>query len=709
VKTQIDANKLAKALLLPLFLSIGINLSAMTLQHPSDTTRKSNALIHESSPYLRQHAYNPVNWVSWSSEAFAKAVAEDKLVLISIGYSSCHWCHVMERESFEDDSVAKLMNDHFVCIKVDREERPDVDDIYMTAVQLMTGQGGWPLNCFALPDGRPVFGGTYFPKGNWMNILKQLHESYQGDKRKFQEYAEQLTNGVASSEVIDVPTELEEFDATRLDEMVVNWKRGFDPLQGGPNRAPKFPMPNNYEFLMAYAHLKGDTAVMNHVDLSLRKMAMGGIYDQIGGGFSRYSVDTLWKVPHFEKMLYDNAQLVSLYSKAFQRTQDPLYREVVFETVGWLKREMMSPVGSFYSALDADSEGEEGKFYVWNEAELKKVLGRKYDFAKSYYGIGPLTEWEGNHILMQAADDVEFAKLNDISASQLEELKSSVTEKLMAVRDKRIRPGLDDKSLTAWNAMMIVGLCDAYDAFGDEAFLSSAIGTANWIIQKQIGTDGILKHTFKDGEIKIDGFLDDYAFTIEAFVRLYEVTFDEIWLAKARILTDDVIAHFMEPSGGMFYYTSISGEQLIARKMEIADNVIPSSNSCLAKSLYKLGILLQNKTYISMSEQMLANVYDGMEKYGSAYSNWGLLGLMMTDTYYEIAVTGSDFKSKRNELAKAYLPNAIFMGGLESQLPLLQGKFIDETTIFVCIENMCKKPTREVAEALRQMKQISAQ
>jgi len=703
LKTKIVANVFFRNVLFAAGLSL-IPITDFSMSaHPSDTTKKSNALIHESSPYLRQHAYNPVNWVSWSTEAFSKAVAEDKLVLISIGYSSCHWCHVMEKESFEDDSVAKLMNDHFVCIKVDREERPDVDDIYMTAVQLMTGQGGWPLNCFALPDGRPVFGGTYFPKGNWMNILNQLHESYVSDKRKFTEYAEQLTNGVANSEVIDVPIELAEFDAERLDEMVINWQRSFDLIHGGPNRAPKFPMPNNYEFLMAYAHLNGDTATMNHVDLSLRKMAMGGIYDQIGGGFSRYSTDTLWKVPHFEKMLYDNAQLVSLYSKAFQRTGDNLYREVVFETIAWLKREMMSPEGSFYSALDADSEGEEGKFYVWNEADLKKALGRKYDFAKSYYGIGPLTEWEGNHILMQASDDVKYAQLNNISASQLEELKSYISEKLMSVRDKRIRPGLDDKSLTAWNAMMIVGLCDAYDAFGDQEFLSSAIGTANWITQKQIGADGILKHTFKDNESKIDGFLDDYAFTIEAFVRLYEVTFDEVWLTKAKLLSDVAIRYFLEPKSNMFYYTSSSGEQLIARKMEIADNVIPSSNSCLARVLYKLGILLENKTYKSISEQMLANVYDGMEQNGSAYSNWGLLALMMNETYYEVAITGTDCKKKRNELAKAYLPNAILMGGTQSELPFLRGKFLDETTIFICVENMCKKPTGDVSEALGQM------
>ncbi len=670
----------------------------------NDTTRKSNALIHESSPYLLQHAYNPVHWQPWSTAAFDQAKRENKLVLVSVGYSSCHWCHVMERESFEDTMVATVMNENFVCIKVDREERPDVDDVYMTAVQLMTGQGGWPLNCFALPDGRPVFGGTYFPKSNWVGILGQLSKAYENDQKKFEEYAAQLTEGISQAELIERPAETEKFESSRLDEMIVNWKRTFDPLQGGNNRAPKFPMPNSLEFLMAFAHQRSDSAVMKHVDLTLHKMAMGGLYDQVGGGFSRYSVDSLWKVPHFEKMLYDNAQLLSVYALGYQRTGDALYKEVIEQTIAWLRCEMAESGGSFYSALDADSEGVEGKFYVWNETDLKKVLGRKYDFAKDYFGIGTLTEWEGNHILLRPEYDTAFCEKFGVELSELGALKKPIIEKLYKERSKRIRPGLDDKSLTSWNAMAIVGLLDAYNALGKPEYLEYARENANWICQSMMKSDSSLWHTYKNNIGKIDGFLDDYSFVIEAFIKLYEVTFELDWLVKAKSLADYAIAHFYHPESGMFYYTSDLGEQLIARKMEISDNVIPASNSSMAKALFKLGTLLDNKTYISMSEQMLANVYDGMEQYGSGYSNWGLLALMTTEPFYSVAITGPKCVDKRNELARFYLPNCIVLGGISDNLPGLKGKILDQTTIFVCVESYCKRPTDDVQEALGQMK-----
>ena len=343
----------------------------------------TNALINETSPYLLQHAHNPVNWYAWGDEAFAKAKSEDKLVLISIGYSSCHWCHVMEHESFEDSAVAKLMNDKFVCIKVDREERPDVDQIYMNAVQLMTGRGGWPLNCFALPDGRPVYGGTYFPKNDWVTLLEDISTNYKLDKPKFEEYASNLTEGIKQSELIKTPVTNSKINEATLTEFVSVWESSFDYKEGGPDRAPKFPIPNNFEFLMAYAHLNKDQKLMDYVDLTLHKMALGGIYDQVGGGFARYSTDIKWKVPHFEKMLYDNGQLVSLYSQAYQRTKSPIYKHAVYQTVEWLTREMMTEEGAFMSALDADSDGEEGKFYVWSKEELKAELtADEYELTK---------------------------------------------------------------------------------------------------------------------------------------------------------------------------------------------------------------------------------------------------------------------------------------------------------------------------------------
>lgn len=671
---------------------------------PEDTTKKANALIHESSPYLQQHAYNPVDWLPWSEAAFDKAKKEDKLVLVSIGYSSCHWCHVMEHESFEDTAVAAIMNKYFVCIKVDREERPDVDQIYMTAVQLMSGTGGWPLNCFTLSDGRPVFGGTYFPKNNWVNILEKLHESFINDREKFEEYAEQLKQGIAGVEVIEKPEPIQKFSRDKVDEMMVIWKRSFDNTDGGNNRAPKFPMPNNYEFMMAYAQQYLDTVAMEHVDRTLKKMALGGIYDQIGGGFARYSTDMIWKVPHFEKMLYDNAQLISLYSKAYQRNKSPLYKEVVEQTIEWARREMLTDEGCFYSALDADSEGEEGKFYVWSVEELKQLLGDDYELAETYFSIGSRTAWEGNHILMRADSDEEVIQKHQLNEKQFEKKKTAIYKVLMDARDKRVRPGLDDKALTAWNAMMVVGLADAYEAFKDEKYLELALKNANWLADQQMREDGGMYHTYKNGISTIDGFLDDYSFTCEAFVKLYEVTFDEKWLTKAKQLVQYARANFYDEKSGMFFFTSSKGEQLIARKMEISDNVIPASNSSMGKALFRLGWLIDDKSMIQSAEQMLSNMYDGMEQYGSSNSNWGQLTLLMAEPFYQVAVCGKDWKKLRSEFGERYLPNVQFMGGEQGSLPALEGKFVKESTIYVCVDYACQMPVSNVHDALNQIK-----
>jgi len=659
--------------------------------------KHTNSLINESSPYLLQHAHNPVNWMPWGDEAFDKAKTENKIVLISIGYSSCHWCHVMEHESFENETVAKMMNDYFVCIKVDREERPDVDQIYMTAVQLMTGSGGWPLNCFTLPDGRPVFGGTYFPKDQWKDLLENLYTTYTQDEQKMIDYAENLTAGIKQTELIESPAPPSKFTTKKLDELAEIWINKFDIEEGGMYGAPKFPIPNNYDYLMQYGQSKTDTAILKQVDLTLTKMAHGGIYDQVGGGFARYSTDTKWKAPHFEKMMYDNAQLVSLYSKAFQRTLNPLYKNIVYETLEWVRREMTTKEGAFYSALDADSEGEEGKFYVWSKSELKEVLTEpEYLILKDFYEINPKGLWEGHYILLRDADklysETTYTKMKSINA------------KLLAKRSERIRPGLDDKALTAWNAMMLKGYCDAYSIFNDDQFLAAALKNAKWLLKKQTKKDGSLFHTFKNGESKIDGFLDDYAFTISAYLALYEVTFDEKWLSEAKKLTDYSITHFEDENSGMFYFTSNSSGTLIARKMEINDNVIPASNSQMARVLFKLGTIINDKSYISKSKQMLSNVYEDMHTYPSGYSNWSILALNFTNTYYEVAITGKDWKNKLHELNTHYIPNKLIMGGVKSDLELLDGKFLEETTIFVCQHGSCQMPTNEINKAVLQMK-----
>lgn len=664
----------------------------------------TNALINESSPYLLQHAHNPVNWMPWGDEAFDLAQKEGKLVLVSIGYSSCHWCHVMEHESFEDEKVAELMNEHFVCIKVDREERPDVDQVYMTAVQLMTGQGGWPLNCFTLPDARPIYGGTYFPKTKWIEILNKLHDSYVNNKEEVLTYAENLTNGIQESELITVKEENKQFTAARLDEMLLNWSKNFDNYKGGPNRAPKFPLPNNYDFLMQYAHEYDDSAVMSHVDLTLEQMAFGGIYDQIGGGFARYSTDANWKVPHFEKMLYDNAQLVSLYSHAYQRKKDPLYKHIVYQTLEWVDREMTTKYGSFYSALDADSEGEEGKYYVWTKDELKEVLGDDYEFVKTYYNVQIANQWEGNYILYRSKNDSIIADEFEMDIPALKEKIAGINKKLLIKRAERIRPGLDDKSLTSWNCMMTVGYLDAYQAFGEKSFLEAALENTKWFEKNQLQKNGQLMHAYKKGKSKIDGFLEDYAFAVDMYVKLYEVTFDETYLNTAKLIIDYSITHFEDEQSGMFYFTSDKGSQLVARKMEISDNVIPASNSVMARNLWKLGTYFDDKDLKDKSAQMLANVYDQIQGYGSAYSNWGSLVMNMVEPYYEVAITGPNWKSKLEELNRSYIPNKLLMGGTKGRLPLLEGKFTEETTIFVCVNKACQMPVDNVGEAIGQMK-----
>ena len=665
----------------------------------------TNRLINEASPYLLQHAHNPVDWWPWGQEAFDTAKAYNKLVLVSIGYSSCHWCHVMERESFENDSIAKLMNEKFICIKVDREERPDVDQVYMAAVQLMTGSGGWPLNCFAMPDGKPVYGGTYFPPAQWTQLLNDLHGTWKMQPERVRAQAAQVSQGVASADLVHLNTAPPEFTAQLLDDYVSVWDSTFDHTEGGPDRAPKFPMPNNYRFLLRHAFLTNDDQLKAHVALTLDKMVLGGIFDQAGGGWSRYSTDVLWKVPHFEKMLYDNAQLISLYSQGYQAFKDPLYHDAVYRTLSWLQREMTSNEGAFYSALDADSEGEEGKFYVWKEDELKGILGDDLAFAKDYYNIGGAGLWEhGNNILLRNGSDEDFAKKNGLSVEELAAVAARINGKLLSARARRIRPGLDDKSLASWNAMMVTGLCDAYEVFGEAEWLAMAKKNMDLLLAKCRRSDGGMNHSYKDGKATINGFLEDYAFAAEALCALYSVTFDERYLNEARALTEYAIAHFHDKASGMFHFTSDLDPALIARKMETTDNVIPGSNSTMANVLFTLGHLFDNQQWLEMSATMLNNVKENFNTYPSGYSNWAQLMLAHVHPFHEIAITGPEAPLMRSRFAPHYIPNRFFMGSVKaSALPLLENKLFDGTTIFVCRNKTCQLPVTTVEEALKQL------
>ena len=665
----------------------------------------TNDLVHETSPYLLQHAHNPVDWKPWGEEAFQQAKDENKLVLVSVGYSACHWCHVMEHETFEDSTAAAYMNENFVCVKVDREERPDVDQIYMNAVQLMTRSGGWPLNCFTLDDGRPIYGGTYFPKKKWMEVMESLVEMKKRDPQQLLDYAASLTDGVQKSELVVKIEDDAEFESATIEDMVQKWSKYWDTSEGGPRRAPKFPMPNNHEFLMSYGALNDREAVSEFVETTLDKMAQGGIYDQVGGGFARYSTDMKWKVPHFEKMLYDNAQLVSVYSQAFSSTGKDDYKRVVEQTLDFVARELTGPDGEFYSALDADSEGEEGKFYIWTKEELQGVLNEEqYAFVEDYYNVNSFGHWEKDHYILLRREDAEgFADRTGQNIEWVLAMLSEVNNLLFDARSSRVRPGLDDKSLTSWNALMIKGYVDAYKAFAESTYLDAAVKNAEFIWDKH-QNDAVLLHNYKAGRSTINGYLEDYSFTIEAFVALYEVTFDEKWLKRSNDLMEYVIEHFYDENSGMFWFTSDIDPPLIARKMEVEDNVIPASNSSIAKGLYLLGTYYYNQEYIEKSKQMLKNVLPDMV-YGQSFSNWAILHQWITTPFYEIAVTGDRALNKAAELNKRYIPNKLMMGGIDSSsLPLLEGKFLGETTIFICVNKSCRMPVSEVEEAIELMR-----
>ncbi|RYD71302.1 MAG: thioredoxin domain-containing protein, partial [Sphingobacteriales bacterium] len=491
-----------------------------------------------------------------------KAKAENKLILVSIGYSACHWCHVMERESFENHEVAEVMNQHFICIKVDREERPDIDQIYMYAIQLMTGSGGWPLNCICLPDQRPIYGGTYFRKNDWINILENVAGLWANEPDKAIQYAERLTSGIRDSEKIILSNIEETYTDEHLTDIIEPWKRHFDIAFGGYNRAPKFPLPNNWVFLLRYGFLKDDESVFTAVCHTLEEMSRGGIYDQIGGGFARYSVDDKWHVPHFEKMLYDNAQLISLYAEAYQCTKFDSFKQTAVESINWVFNEMTSPDGLFYSALDADSEGVEGKFYIWDKAEFEKILGEDAALIGEYYNVTEDGNWEEeqSNILRKTLSDDDLLSKYNIDAAALQEQVSLAKTKLLKVRNQRVRPGLDDKCLTAWNGMMIKALADAAQIFNHKQYYDKASATSNYILKHLKTEDGGLFRNYKNGKASITAFLDDYAFLIEALISLYEYDFNEKWLNEAKVLTNYVLDNFTDADSPMFFYTSAQAE-----------------------------------------------------------------------------------------------------------------------------------------------------
>ena len=690
------------------------------------TPAQPNRLAQESSPYLKQHAHNPVDWYPWSDEALEKARREDKPIIVSVGYSACHWCHVMERECFEDEAVAQRMNEHFVSIKVDREERPDVDQIYMEAVQMMGLQGGWPLNVFLTPDQKPFYGGTYFPPEQWMQLLNNIAQAYRSNRKELTTSAEQFAQGLArpDTERYALGSSDDAFNPEQaLRELPAIYERfaeNFDTERGGMAKAPKFPMPSQWLFLMRYCSIAEleraeevmpDEGALRQLKLTLDRMANGGIYDQVGGGFARYSVDADWFAPHFEKMLYDNGQLMSVYAEAHALTQGVLYRRVVYEMFHFVKRELTSDEGGFYSALDADSEGEEGKFYTWTYDELKEVLGDETDLVTDYFEATEAGNWEdGRNILHKSESNNTFAQRYDLNMVALDSLIADVKVKLREVRDQRVRPGLDDKIIASWNGLMLKGLADAYAITRIEDILKLALQNAQFIVDKLTYTSGktrTLYRTYQDGEARINGYLDDYAFVIDALLALYQVTFDEQWLEPVRQLTDHVMQHFWDKEEGFFFYTDDSS-QLITRKKELFDNVISASNSAMARNLHRLGLLFDRTDYSDRAKAMLTKMIPLIKADPAYLANWACLYTELATPTAEIAIVGPDCPSTMLELNQQYYPNKLVVGTkTSSDLPLLQHRHRDaegdNVTIYVCYDKACQLPVHTTHEAWEQL------
>jgi uncharacterized protein YyaL (SSP411 family) len=656
----------------------------------------ANRLINSTSPYLLQHSHNPVDWYEWGTEALSKAAAENKPILVSIGYSACHWCHVMERESFENYSTAAIMNTNFVCIKVDREERPDVDQVYMEAVQAMGVNGGWPLNVFLTPDQKPFYGGTYFPPQNWQSVLTQIAGAFKQRRDEINKSAEEIANHLNRTDLQRFASDpSSEFNPSVLDHMFKTLESRFDTEYGGMDKAPKFVMPTIWMFLLRYYKISGHAEALDMVTITLREMTRAGLYDIAGGGFARYSVDGEWFAPHFEKMLYDNAQLLSLYSEMHRVTREDFYKSVVYETFEWLTREMTHPEGGFYSALDADSEGIEGKFYTWTEAEAKQALGDDFHEAAAYFNITPEGNWEhGQNILMR-----------DVNLSADEKTGRWKT-KLMDARAKRIRPGLDDKILAGWNAMMIKGLTDAYASFGDKKFIDAAVRCATFLEKKMIVNER-LHRSYKEKLSPTEGFLEDYAFMIQAYTALYQCTADESWIVKAKGMCEYVMDAFYDPSDGFFYYTSSHAEKLIARKKEIFDNVIPASNSVMAMNLLMLGTMFDINSWKETATKMTASMLKTAEAEPAYLSNWGICMAAMTKGLAEIAIVGPRSDEFLQKFSLQFLPFALIQSTKgSSTLPLLGDKkqADNATTVYVCYNRTCQLPVHSVDEALGQLK-----
>ena len=680
----------------------------------------TNKLADESSPYLLQHAHNPVNWYPWGDEALLKAREEDKPILVSIGYSACHWCHVMEHESFEDEETAMLMNENFINIKIDREERPDLDHIYMDAVQAISGSGGWPLNVFLTPDKKPFYGGTYFPpqrahnRASWTEVLQGVSKLFTEKRQETEAQADELTQHIGRSDVtasiknfsLDIQGE-DIFTKAQCDEIFENIIKQADKKWGGFGNAPKFPQTFTINYLLRYYHYTKNEDALKQACLSLDKMIQGGIYDQPGGGFARYSTDAEWLAPHFEKMLYDNALLIRTLCDAYQVTKNISYKKTIAQTIDFIERELMHEGGGFYSALDADSEGVEGKFYVWSYDEVNEILGDDAKLFCEYYNVTPNGNWEHTNILRVLTSLHDFAMQKDLDEQKLEEQLNISSQKLLKERSKRIRPQTDDKILLGWNALMITALCKAAAALGISQYKEMAITNFNFLFSRfKVGdNDFEFYHTYKNKVAKYPAFLDDYACLTEACISLQEITSDNIYIEHARSLTEYVLENFTSTEEDFFYYSGKKQNDVIVRKKEIYDGAVPSGNSVMAFNLFYLSIIFNKAKWKEKAAAYLSNLSELIIKYPTSFGNWASLLIDVFAGINEIAICGNGFEKLRDELISYFIPNKVLQctdSPKDHEYPLLSQKNNStQPFVYLCRNYTCQVPVDNVPSIIK--------
>ena len=681
-----------------------------------------NKLAGETSPYLLQHAHNPVDWYPWGEEALQRALQENKPILVSIGYAACHWCHVMERESFEDAATAGIMNEHFINIKIDREERPDLDHIYMDAVQAMTGAGGWPLNVFLTPDKRPFYGGTYYPpvkafnRPSWKDVLLSLAQAFKERREDIEQQANTLTTHLAQANQFGTQTALlpgipkeELFTREQCDTIFNNILAQADKTWGGFGRAPKFPGTFTIQYLLRYHFGFQAPAALEQALLSLDKMLQGGIYDQLGGGFARYSTDEKWLAPHFEKMLYDNALLIDTLCEAYQLTRNKIYADTITHTLEFIEREMTDAQGGFYAALDADSEGVEGKFYVWSKTEIESILGEKAPLFCEFYDVTEEGNWEEQNILWIRQPLAAFAAEKGMEEATLQALLAESRRQLMAVRDRRIRPGLDDKVLLGWNALMINAYCKAYAALGNARYLEVATRAVDFLWENmcQPDHDRAFYHTYKGGTAKYPAFLDDYACLIRALIALQEVSGNLEWLNRARQLTEFVIEHFSDETGSYFYYTIQDQQDVIVRKKEIYDGAVPSGNALMAANLRYLALVFDHRDWTNRAVDMLGRLAQTVVRYPTSFGIWAAELLQWVKGTKELAIVGPEFKARMQEVHEHYIPFKVLLSAESNQpsMPLLQEREQPgKTLVYLCEDYHCIKPVFYIKEIINLIK-----